>query len=274
MCSAGVASASRTSTATTTAGHGRAWMSSDQRAQRGLSAAAAAADAALAPGQRQAQPVDPVPGLAEDGGQHGERAEHRQEHRERRRDRRAVQERQPEQQQAEQRDDHGAAGEEDGPPGGVHRHEQRGVALDPAPDLRSIARDDDQRVVDPDRQADERGELARELGRVDDVRDDRHEPERRAKREHRGEQRHARRDRRAEEEQQDERRGDDADELGAAALLGEADDLRAEAAVLDAQVRPARAERLLLDALEVRRLEGLELVLVRDRRDADAPVRA
>ena len=50
MCSAGVASASRTSTATTTAGHGRAWMNSDQRAQRGLSAAAAAAARRSRPG--------------------------------------------------------------------------------------------------------------------------------------------------------------------------------------------------------------------------------
>ena len=142
-----------------------------------------------------------------------------------------------------------------------------------ATDLGAVARDDDQRVVDPHRQADERRELAGELGRVDEVRDDRDEAERRAEREHRRQQRHARGDRRAEEEQQDERGRDEADELAAAALLGEADGLGAEAAVLDAQVRPAGAERLLLDALEVRRLERLELVLVRDRRDADAPVR-
>src|SRR5205823_6972378 len=63
--------------------------------------------------------------------------------------------------------------EHHGAPGGVDRHLDRLVAIAPAANLRAEARDDEQRVVDPDAETDQRRELRGEVRRVDQVADER-----------------------------------------------------------------------------------------------------
>ena len=101
------------------------------------------------------------------------------------------------------------------------------------------AREDEQRVVDPDAEPDHRGELGGEVGRVDDVREQRDHAEAGAEAEQRGDDRQAHRDQRAERQQQHDDRREQPDGRGdaEAGLLGRLDRLAAE---LDLQARPAR----------------------------------
>jgi hypothetical protein len=101
---------------------------------------------------------------------------------------------------------------------------------------------DEQRVVDPHAEPDERRERGRERGDVDHVREQAGEAQPAAEREHRGEERKQRRPERAERDRQHGRRGDEPDQLArtAARLLGRL--LDAASGELDLQ--PVAARRL------------------------------
>ena len=101
------------------------------------------------------------------------------------------------------------------------------------------AREDEQRVVDADAEADHRGELGGEVGRVDHVREQGDRAEAGAQAEQRGDDRQAHRDQRAEGQQQHDDRRQQPDRRGdaEAGLLGRLDRLAAE---LDLQARAAR----------------------------------
>ena len=123
-----------------------------------------------------------------------------------------------------QRDDDGEAGEDDRRTGraecAAHGVLTVGLALDvDVAQLRAVARQDEQRVVDTDGEADHRGERGRRLGQVEERggAGDAHHAEHEA---HDGvEDRHARGDERAEGQDEDEQRDADADELGGGARL-------------------------------------------------------
>jgi len=96
-------------------------------------------------------------------------------------------------------------------PGGVHRLVERLLYVVRAPVVLAKARDDEQRVVDPDAESDHQGELR------PDVRDRRYvsrepdQPNARDQAKARGDERHAGGDERAEGDQQDYERGQHAD---------------------------------------------------------------
>jgi hypothetical protein len=215
--------------------------------------------------------VDEVARPADERGDDGQRREHRREDGGRRAERHAVHEAQAEQQQPEQGDDHGDRGEHDRPPRRVDRHLDRPVAIEAVADLRAVARDDEQRVVDADAQADERGQLeAKSACRP--MADERDDAERRAE----GQQGRDQRQPGGTSEPKVMSRtiggGDDPEELRRALALLEAHDLGAGPAVLDLQLRTARREARVLDLLERRGLMSLVLFFVGQVGDADAPV--
>ena len=123
-------------------------------------------------------------------------AEHRGEQRERRDDRdgaddhctgrEAAKHVRPHDEEPEQRDDEGAAAEEDGAACRRPRALDRGLLVETASALLAKARDDEQRVVDPEREAhrrhhvddeDRKRELPREQCRDTETDDDREDPE-------------------------------------------------------------------------------------------------
>ena len=78
----------------------------------------------------------------------------------------------------------------------------------------AVARDDEQRVVDPDTEADHRDGRGGEVGHVEDGAQTQHDRDTGADAEQRGADRQAHREHRAEREQQDDHRGEDPDALG------------------------------------------------------------
>ena len=139
------------------------------------------------------------------------------------------------------------AREQDGAPGGVERlHDGLARVLERRPGRRvglAEAREDEQRVVDPDAEPDHRGELGGEVGRVDDVREQRDRPEPGAEAEQRRDDRQAHRDHRAERQQQDDDRREQPDRRGdaEARLLGRLDRLAAELDLRGPALPAARA---------------------------------
>jgi hypothetical protein len=115
--------------------------------------------------------------------------------------------------------------------------------------------DDEQRVVDPDAEADERGEDGRERRDVDRVGEQTGEAQAAPEREHRGDQRQQRRPQRAERDREHDRRREEADELARTAALR-------LAGLLD----PATAE-LHLQAVAARGLSGVDQLVVGGLRD-------
>ena len=127
--------------------------------------------------------------------------------------------------QAEQRDDHGAAGEQHGAAGGVDRVHDRVVGRQTGLDGRAVPDDDEQGVVDADTDADHRHELRRPVGHHEHVREQLADGERHADAEQGDDERHAGGDHRAERDQQDHECGDQADLFGAGlGALGHLDD--------------------------------------------------
>ena len=137
-------------------------------------------------------------------------------------DRQPVHERDPGGEHAEQGDHNGRAGEQDRAPGGVHRLDHRALHVAEREVALAEAGDDEQRIVDPDAEADHQRQIGRDVRHVRDVGgqpDQRHPGDQaQAGRD----QRHPGRGQRAERDQQDDQRrehpdlggGTDAEALG------------------------------------------------------------
>ena len=120
----------------------------------------------------------------------------------------------PHEQQAEQRDHHGDSCEDDRTAGSAHRFVDRVEHARPSRERSPVARDDEQRVVDADADADHRGDLTGEVRSVDERRPQGDCRERDEDAGDRGCDRESHRDHRAERQQQDHDRSEEADELG------------------------------------------------------------
>ena len=112
-----------------------------------------------------------APEEAEHRRQQRQRREHRERHRDRGRDRDAVEEAHAEREHPEHRDADDHPREQDRTPGGVDRLNDGVLAAQAAQDPLPVAGDDEQRVVDPDAEADQQRELVRERGHGDHVRE-------------------------------------------------------------------------------------------------------
>ena len=156
----------------------------------------------------------------EDRGQQGERDEDRDQDGARSSETHRGEERDPDDGQRSQGDDHRETGEEDGRAGGADRDAHGLLAVVGVVQLRPVAGQDEQRVVDADREADHRGEHrragvdVRERGHRGDAGDAEGDAE------HRGHDRQARGDEGAEGQEQDDERDGDADQLRGAARFG------------------------------------------------------
>ena len=150
----------------------------------------------------------------------------------------------------EQRDDHGGAGEQHRPAGGVQRAHARGLGVAAGLDRVAVAGDDEQRVVDADAEADQGGERGGEGGDVDRVREQAGQGEAAAERQDRADQRQQRRPQRAEGEREHDRGGDEADQLA-----------RAAARLLRGLLDPAAAQ-LHLESVAARVLGGGDQLVV------------
>jgi hypothetical protein len=137
-------------------------------------------------------------------------------------------------QHAEQRDHHGGAGEQHGPPGGVERDGHRlahGVAV---VELLAVAGDDEQRVVDADAQPDHHAQERGEVGDGHEVAEDGddHRAEADAEQRHAHGQAHGQH--RAERHDQDDDGEGQADLLGRGLLeLGEHEPAQLDAQAVD-----------------------------------------
>ncbi len=120
----------------------------------------------------------------------------------------------PHEQQAEQRDHHGDSCEDDRTAGGAHRFVDRVEHARTSRERSPVARDDEQRVVDADADADHRGDLAGEVRSVDECRPEGDCRERDEDAGDRGCDRQSHRDHGAERQQQDHDRSEEADDLG------------------------------------------------------------
>ena len=117
-------------------------------------------------------------------------------------------------QQAEQRDHHRDTCEDDRTAGSAHGFVDRVEDARPAGERSTVARDDEQRVVDADADADHRGDLTGEVRRVDERGPEGDGRERDEDAGDRGRDRESHRDHGAEGQQEDHDRGEEADELG------------------------------------------------------------
>jgi len=173
--------------------------------------------------------------------------------------------------QREQRDDHRAAREHDRAARGRHRARDRLRIAHPLAHLVAVAGDYEQRVVDPDAQADHRRERGRGRRQLHDVPQQRDHREPGDEPDDRGGYRDAHRDRGAEREQQHDDRGAQADDL---AQLGRGlGDLLAEVAT-EGDLQPGVRKPVVV-ARELLRLVGRELAragIEVQRDEADPPV--
>ena len=183
----------------------------------------------------------------------------------------AVEEREAQGEHAQQGDDHGGRGEHDGAPGGVEGADRGLLASSAAGDLGAVASEHEQRVVDAHAEADELGELGREVRRVDHVRPQGDQPDGRAEGEHRREDRNARGHHRPEREEQHDHRRRQADQARGARSL-----LTRELGALPAHLHLERAGGAVASGghhvLEVVELELVHRVVVGHRRHRHAPV--
>ena len=185
----GEASTSSTATPAIAATHGRRWTA---RPQRAAGAASGSPAARRVPGIRSRSIR--VPAIAISAGTSVTEAAITINTDHDRRERGAVEVGEAHQEQAEQRDHHGRPGDQHRAPGGGDRLRDRLLRRPPGRQRGAVARDDQQRVVDPDADAEHR----RERGRpVRDVEHSREQPDQRRRdpqTEQRGRERQARRD--------------------------------------------------------------------------------
>ena len=159
--------------------------------------------------------LDVRPDDAEYRRQQRERGEHRGHHCDGRRVAERGHERNPCDQEREEGDHDGRAGEDDRAARGGDRHRDRLVELHPLLAIVAVARDQEERVVDADAEADHRRDRrtdARDGHRVAEHRDQRQAHD---QAEHRRDDRQAHRDERSEREGEDDHRGGQADDLAA-----------------------------------------------------------
>jgi hypothetical protein len=171
--------------------------------------------------------VDPLAGEAEDRRQERDRDQHRDRDRACGREAHDRQERDVDHGQPHERDHDGQTGENDGTTGGRGRPRGGFLDVEPVGDVLAVAREDEQRVVDPDREAEHRRQDGSGLGLFDHARQrrqpsdaDRNADDRRDERQAGGEQR-------AERDREHEVRDHHPGSLGVR-LLGLADDPVAE----------------------------------------------
>ena len=195
--------------------------------------------------------VDVAPGESEERGQERDRREHGGEHTGRDRDGHAAHDRRLHEPQAEHRDDHGGSREDHRAAGGVDGVHDAAFGVETGGEVLAVARDDEQRVVDPDAEADHCDGRGGEVGHVDEAAQTQHDRDTRADAEQRGADRQAHRDHGAEGDQQDDHRREETDGFGDAA-----DRVRGEhvAAVVDLQTGHVDRVAQLFDLLAV----GLE----------------
>ena len=146
------------------------------------------------------------------GGDRDERDEHAA-HAHRAHERHGHEDEQPE------ADGHGQAREQRGAPGGGHRLDQCGVRVVVELELLAIAEDDEHRVVDRDREADQRDDVRHVDGHVHGVGEDPHEAERRGDAHEGEDERHDDAADRAEHERHHEDRDGHGDRLALAEVL-------------------------------------------------------
>jgi hypothetical protein len=138
-------------------------------ARRGRRAAAAARRATAT---REVEPIYPGAEEGEQRRQQRDRRGHHDEHGQGGRDGDAAQRRDADHEQAEDRDHHGRAGDEHAPPGGLHRLHHSRTPLGAAAERAAKAGQEQQGVVDPDPDAEQRRDRGRPVRRVDHRRDD------------------------------------------------------------------------------------------------------
>ena len=115
--------------------------------------------------------------------------------------------------EAENRDDHGAACEDDGLAGGGDRAGRRLFDRQAVGEVAPVAGDEEQRVVDPDSQADHAREDGCPAGNVHEIGEEPHRADSDGDAEERDADRQAHGDDRAERKQEDDRRDEEADHL-------------------------------------------------------------
>ena len=166
---------------------------------------------------RNAQRVDAVADDAQQRGQEGQRGRDRDDSDEDRSEREAPHDRGRDDEHADQRDDERAAAEEHRATGGGAGSRDRIFLRQPEPPLLAIAGDDEEGVVDPERQAHPREHVDDEHGERELERQERDEPERDDDREDRHQHGHEPGDNGAEDEHEHDQRGGQAE--GQLALL-------------------------------------------------------
>ena len=102
----------------------------------------------------------------------------------------------------------------------AHRPGDRLVQLEPVRELRPVAGDQEQRVVDADREPDHRRHGVGDVGHRDQVPHQADQAERRGQADHGAADRHAHRHHRAERQRQDQHRGEDADQVAGRGVVG------------------------------------------------------
>ena len=204
--------------------------------------------------------------------QQRQRSRHRQQHGDHRGDRQSVHEVDAGGEHPEQRDHHGRTGEQDRPPGGVHRRSYGAVGVPQFEVVLAEASDDEQRIVDPDAEPDHQRQLRRDVGHARYTRREPDQSDAGDQAETGGDQWHPRRGERSEREDQDEERGDHADGCGRtdAEPLGLFDHLTA---CSNPQARRVHRMNLVQHGLAGVVREQVGALVVVDRREGRHPVR-
>lgn len=148
--------------------------------------------------------------------EHGQRREHGEGHGEGGGQRGGVEEADAEYEHAEEGGDDRHPGEQDRPPCGLHRGRDRGWEVVSGAMALAEARDDEQGIVDPHSEAEERAELGREVGRVQEPRPEADQAQSGPEAEQCGDDRQAHGQGRSEGDQQDDHGGEQADRRGRA----------------------------------------------------------
>ncbi len=161
----------------------------------------------------QPRPVDPVAEQAEDRGQERHRGGEGADRDEDRAAGEAPEHRHRDDQHPEESEHHGEAAEEDRAARGAARATDRLELLEALLPLFAVARDDEQRVVDADRQADHRDHVLHEHVEVEQLADERDQAERDTDREQAHQEGQDRRHDRAEHDDQDDQGDEQADRL-------------------------------------------------------------
>jgi hypothetical protein len=179
--------------------------------------------------KRDAQPVDPRAQIGEQRRQQRHRGEHHHQHGQRGRDRHPVHVGEAGEEEAEDRDHDRAAGDDHAPPGGGHRLDHCIVPVFAVSQRGPEAGQHEQRVIDPDSDADQAGDREGPVRDRDDVGEQRDQPTAGdAEPDDRDRQWQTGGDHGAEGDQQDDRAAGEADPLRAGPFLGPVDRIAAE----------------------------------------------